>query len=101
MLMRIIFSFFFIYKWQKDNKLDESSKSGEHVSILSILPDKTVVAVLVAVLSVGIVSAFYSPNVFVHVGVGCLLLACFFVAVWKKEKKLFSDIRRMWSGKTQ
>jgi len=96
MITRIIYSFIFIYKWQKDKKLNDDGS----VSIISILPDKIVLSVLVGVFSCGLASAFYSPNMMIHVVIGCILFVSFIFAIWKKERKLFSDLRVMWSGKT-
>ena len=96
MLMRIVFSFIYISRWQKDKKLDDNDR----VTILSILPDKIVFAVLVGIFSCGIASATYSPNLISHIAVGCVLVVCFVIAVRKKERKLISDLREMWSGKS-
>jgi len=98
MTMRIIYSFYFISRWQKENKLDD--KADGYVSIFSILPDKIVLAALVVTLSCGVASALYSPNMIVHIVIGCVLFGGFIFTVLKKERKLFSDIRKMWSGKS-
>ena len=73
---------------------------NERVTILSILPNKMVLTVLIGALSCGLASATYSPNMIAHIAVGCVLFASFIFVVWKKERKLLSDLRVMWSGKT-
>ena len=81
MMVRITYSFIFISNWQKEKNLDKEGKPGDRVSLLSILPDKIVLATLVAAISCGLASAKYSPNMLVHTAIGCVLFGCFAVAV--------------------
>lgn len=81
MMVRITYSFIFISNWQKEKNLDKEGKPADRVSLLNILPDRMVLATLVAALSCGLASAKYSPNIFVHIAIGCVLFGCFIIAV--------------------
>ena len=126
MLLRVVYSFFFIARWQRE-KLGDSKDDGARVSFLRVLPSKTVLVALLCALCGGLVSDRCAPSLVVHIAFGCLMFGGFlfvvFVVVpfslpppppfpsrshqsgvlyrWKKEKDLLAELQRMWLGKSE
>ena len=125
MLLRVVYSFVFIARWQCEKLGDKDAAS--RVSFLRVLPSKTVLVALLGALCGGLVSDRCAPNLVVHIALGALMfggflfvvfvtsflcivvMACFTLTSqcvclwhrWKKERDLLAELQRMWTGKSE
>lgn len=90
MLARIVASMSYIATWFKE---------GQRFSLLECVPSAPVLSALAGALAAGWSLTSYSSSALAQIGTGAASFAIVTFVVYRHERELLGDLKKLWSGK--